>query len=252
MKIPEISKRNKYWNRRFSGGFIYGKKSSDIAKMILPFLLRSKNIFVFGGGYGRTSFFLAKKIKGSCVSNIDVSANAIRLGGEFYKNLEHSSPRRSLPPVGGETAAERANSFQRVKNAGNLKFVQKDILKIKYKDAADAIVSLYLLSLFTTEEVDIALKNMRESLRDRGVLICNFLATDDDEYKMRTKTKSNMILCDKGQQFVKFYKRDQIKPILERNGFKVKKIFKTEEVRSIDVLHKKAVSRSWVAVADKI
>lgn len=222
MKIPDIKKRNQYWNGRFACGFIYGKETSDIVKIVAPFLSKSKNILVFGGGYGRTSSFLAKKIKDSCVINIDVSANAIKLGRDFYKN------------------------------ASNLRFVQKNILEMKSKNSADAIVSFYLLSLFTAKEVDAAFKNIRGSLKDGGVLICNFLATDDDEYKMAAKTISNKILCDNGQQFVKFYKRSDVKLLFEKHNFIIKKIFKLKESRFIDVLKKNVVSSSWVAVAKKM
>ena len=179
---------------------------------------KQKKILVIGGGYGRNAAFLAKR--GFVITNSDVSANALSLGKRIYKQVN------------------------------NLRFKKDDILRTKNtKSSFDAIFALYLLSLFTNQEVQVALKNIRKILRSNGILICNFLSTTDDEYSLGEKVNNDQFLHDNQQQLVHFYTKSKVRKLLIKSKFSIDKIYAVSESRYINTLGKKVTSRSMVVVA---
>lgn len=214
--IPDIQSRNKYWNKRFLKGTIYTEKPSKTVKLLLPYLKGSKKVLVVGGGYGRNAAYLAKN--GFWVLSTDVSQNAINIGEKIY-------------------------------NFPNLKFEKKNITKLNYgRNKFDAVVAIYILSIFTKQELDRILKDVKNILKPYGKFCCNFLSINDDEYSLGIKIDKNLRLCDHKQQIVKFYSKSQIETIFKKYDFTIDKIIKVGETRFIDILNKKVVSRSWLVL----
>lgn len=224
IKPTSIVKRNRYWNQRFSKGAIYTKRPSSILSnfQIAQYLKkgRGKSMLVVGGGYGRNAALLAKQ--GWRVTNTDVSRHAITLGKQIYERTP------------------------------NLHFQIDDATKTGLPSGRfDAVVCLYVLSLFTLEEVAACLRGIRRVLKPHSIFLCNFLALSDDEYKRSTKTKSNTILLDKGQQLVQFYARGDATALIRAQGFSIKQVHYATEIRFVDILKQNITSRSWVIVATK-
>lgn len=217
-EIPNIKLKNEYWNSRFKEGAIYGEKPSKVMEIILPYLKNSKNSLVVGGGYGRNAMFLADHdIETKC---IDISKNAINLG----KNLYGNKP--------------------------NLHFKNISIHDVSEYEF-DSVVSIYLLSLLDSEELDRLLEKIKKLLNIKGKFICNFLSTDDEEFGLGKKIDENTYLLDHGKQLVKFYSKEEVERLLQQHGFKITNLLKTEEIRFIDVLNKKITTRSWLVICEK-
>lgn len=220
-RVPRIYLRNLYWDERYSQGLIYSTNPSKIIiGPVYNFLKQHgfKKVLMIGGGYGKNAAFLARKA--FSVTNSDVSKNAIKLGRKKY---------RELP---------------------NINFLNDDILKTKIKDNKyDAVICLYLLSLFTDKEIRIALRNIKRILRPSGLLICNFLSQDDYEYKLGMKVTKSTVLLDNKRQLVNFFTKKRATVLLRGNKFLISQIFKAIDTRFINILHKIAISKSWVAIA---
>lgn len=218
-EIPSIKLKNEYWNSRFKEGAIYGEEPSKVMEIILPYLKKSKNSLVVGGGYGRNAAFLADhNIETKC---IDISENAINLGKNLYKD----KPNLHFENIGIRDASE--HEF-------------------------DSVVSIYLLSLLDSEELDHLLEKIKKLLNINGKFICNFLSTDDEEFGLGKRIDKNTYLSDNDKQLIKFYSKEEVEKLLQRHGFKITNLLKTEETRFIEVLNKKITTKSWLAICKKI
>ena len=194
MKIPSLNSRNIYWDERFKEGLIYGTKPSKVVRLIVPYIKSSSRILIIGGGYGRNAAYLAKH--GFNVLNTDVSKKAINLGRKIYKNVK------------------------------NLRFEIEDVFNLKIKkESFDAVIAIYYLSLFTSDEVDKIFKNIREIIKNDGKFCANFLSLDDEEYGHGKEIKPNTFLYEDGQ-LVKFYTKEEIRNLFKKHKFKIDKIIK--------------------------
>ena len=154
------------------------------------------------------------------VTNNDVSVNALSLGKRIYQQVD------------------------------NLRFKKDDIMRTKNtRSSFDAIIALYLLNLFTNQEVKVALKNIRKILKSNGILVCNFLSTTDDAYSLGEKINNDQFLHDNQQQLVHFYTKSKVRKLLIKSKFSIDKIYAVSESRYINTLGKKVTSRSIVVVA---
>lgn len=218
MKIPSINSRNKYWDKRFERGAIYGENPSAIIKKMLKYL-KGPKVLVAGGGYGRNSAFLADK--GFNIVNFDISKNALNLGKNVYKDRK------------------------------NLKFLKGDItVANKLRNGFDSIICLYILSLLNDKEVEKAINNFKNILVPNGKLICNFLSNKDAEYGLGRQIGKNKFVLDNGEQFCKFYTKKEAVKLLKSLKFKIIDIFEEKEKRFISVLNKNIISKSWVVICE--
>jgi SAM-dependent methyltransferase len=206
-----------YWDWRFKKGAIYGLAASGIMLRIVNCLAESRRIIVAGGGYGRNAAFLANR-KFSIVST-DISSAAIKLGRNIFKENR------------------------------NLKFSMIDISKkqIKITQKYDSILCIYLLSLLREKELKVAFQNFRKFSNNKGYIVLNFLSTKDGEYGNGEEIGKNEFLFHK-EQYVKFYTKKEVVKLLEKEGFKIKNIFKYKEERFINILDKNIITVSWVVV----
>ena len=218
MKIPSIDSRNKYWNQRFEQGEIYSIEPSNFMNKVSDYLINSKKILVVGGGYGRNAIFLSKK--GFEVINTDISLKAVSIGKKIYSEMS------------------------------NLKFKKMNLFDLQFRSKFDAVVAIYVLSLFTEIELLKIFKQINNILINNGRFCANFLSTEDDEFGIGKKISRNLFLYNDGQ-LVKFYRKNEVKSLLVRNGFIVDEIVKTEEKRYINILNKKINSKSWLVLSKR-
>jgi len=216
MKIPSLNSRNKYWNKRFEKGEIYSLQPSSIMKSLVNYINDSKKILVIGGGYGRNAVFLSKK--GFDVTSIDISHKAISIGKSVYSGVL------------------------------NLKFKKMDLFDLHFREKFSAVVAIYIMSLFTEDELLKIFKQIHNIISKGGKFCANFLSVDDDEFGMGKNLGNNLFLYNDGQ-LVKFYKKYEIKTLLNKHGFIIDEMLKVEEQRYIDILNKKIKSRSWLVLS---
>jgi cyclopropane fatty-acyl-phospholipid synthase-like methyltransferase len=215
---PSIKFRNIYWDTRFEKGFIYGTRPSKAVKFIFNYIKNEKSLLILGGGYGRNAVWFAKK--GFNVLNTDISNNAINLGKNRYRKFQ------------------------------NLKFKRLDVSKnFNFKNSFDAIIALYCLNLFTSQELLSIMKNIRKKLKRGGKFCANFLSIKDDEYGSGTKIEKNTFLYSDGQ-IVKFFTKREIVDLFKKYNFKIDKIINIKEKRKIKT--KRLTSHSYLVLSERL
>ena len=214
-----FNKTEKFWDWKFGKGTIYSEAPSEIVKHISDYIKKAKTILDIGGGYGRNAAYFAKK--GATVTVTDISEKALKIGKKNYGAMH------------------------------NISFIKKDLLNLDFeKESFDAITGIYILNLFSKEELIQILGQLKNTLAAGGKLCSNFLSIEDDEFGIGKKIAKNTFI-NRERQIIRFYDETEIKNIFEAVGLIVDKISKIEEPRDSDTIEKNIVSRSLVVFARK-
>jgi len=106
----------------------------------------------------------------------------------------------------------------------NVKVSQDNILKNPFSEKFDAAVMTHVSQHFTTEELDVAFKNISESLNSGGILIFDALVDKKKSIRPNTWQDVESAWCH--------FPMDTIEGLAKKHGFNVKEVSDFDEKRS--------------------
>ncbi|HLC58586.1 MAG TPA: class I SAM-dependent methyltransferase [Candidatus Nanoarchaeia archaeon] len=99
--------------------------------------------------------------------------------------------------------------------------LKEDLLKIKYDKEFDGIWCMATLADIEKKEAPTFIKNLNKALKDEGIL---YLAVKEGEGEHLIEKKE----YENHPRFYAFYKKEELKKLLEENGFKILEL--TEDI----------------------